>query len=82
MTQSEEYYCTSCGGTDIAIEAYCQWDVTTQDWAYLDLRDEALASCGDCYSETTAFRPITDVKTLAQIAIKKEEANDSRLPKL
>ena len=75
----EEFYCTTCGGTDIQAEAYCYWDVAAQTWAYYEVVDEGFDFCADCEEQTAgSFRPITDVKTLAQIAIKKEEANEAR----
>ena len=72
----EEFYCTDCGGTDITAEAYCYWDNVEQNWAYYEVVAEGYDYCVDCEDQRTgAFRPITDVKTLAQIAIKKEEAD-------
>jgi hypothetical protein len=83
MRPLEEYYCTSCGGTNMAVEAYCSWDNVEQKFVHDETADEGHDYCGDCEDHAQGdFRPITDVKTLAQIAIQKEEANDSRLPKL
>jgi hypothetical protein len=74
MTQPEEYYCTDCGGTDITVEAYCSWDNVEQKFAHFETADEGYDYCADCEDERKgAFRPITDVKTLAQIAIVKSE---------
>jgi hypothetical protein len=74
MTQPEEYYCTDCGGTDITVEAYCSWDNVEQKFAHFETADEGYDYCADCEDERKgAFRPITDVKTLAQIAIAKSE---------
>lgn len=80
MTQSqpEEFYCTTCGGTDITVEAYCYWDTAEQKFAHFETVDEGYDYCTDCDEQTAgSFRPVTDVKTLAQIAIKKEEANEA-----
>jgi hypothetical protein len=78
MTQPEEYYCTDCGGTDITVEAYCSWDNVEQKFAHFETADEGYDYCADCEDERKgAFRPITDVKTLAQIAIQKDEANEA-----
>ena len=76
MTQPpEEYCCTDCGGTDITVEAYCYWDNVKQDFADFEVAAEGWDYCADCEDRATAeFRPITNVKTLAQIAIKQEEA--------
>jgi hypothetical protein len=74
----EEFYCTDCGGTDITVktEAYCHWDNVEQKFVHFKTADEGYDYCTDCADQATgAFRPITDVKTLAQIAIKKDEAN-------
>ena len=75
MTQPQEYYCESCGGTAITAEAHCYWDNVKQDFSYYDVADQGYDYCADCEDRTaTEFRPITDLKTLAQIAIKREEA--------
>jgi len=71
----EEYYCTDCGGTNITVEAYCYWDNVTQTFAHFEAADEGWDNCTDCGHDGADFRPITDVKTLAQIAINREEAN-------
>jgi hypothetical protein len=74
MIPPHEYYCTGCGSTDITCEAYCYWDNVTQKFAYFEVVDEGYDYCGDCEDRSTgAFRPITDTKTLAQIAIQKSE---------
>ena len=74
MMQPEEFYCTICGGTDITVEAYCFWDNVEQKFAHFEVADEGYNHCADCEDQAcTDFRPITDVKTLAQIAIKKSE---------
>jgi len=73
MRPPEEYYCTICGGTGLTVEAYCRWDNVTQTFAHHELADEGYDYCRDCNDQCRGdFRPITDVKTLAQIAIKKE----------
>ena len=71
----EEYCCTNCGGTDITVEAYCYWDSVAQMWVHDQVISEGYDHCMDCDHERGEFRPITDVKTLAQIAINREEAN-------
>jgi hypothetical protein len=74
MTQPEEYYCTSCGSTDVIAEADCYWDNVTQKWAGFEVVYEGSDWCEACSSQRTgAFRPISDIKTLAQIAIVKSE---------
>jgi hypothetical protein len=76
MTQSqpEEFFCTDCGGTNIIAEATCYWDITTQKWAHFEVADEGWDNCADCGHDGADFRTITDIKSLAQIAIKKQEA--------
>ena len=70
----EEFYCTTCNGTDITAEAYCVWDSVEQKWAHYEVVEEGYDYCETCMDQTTgSFRPITDVKTLAQIAIKQNE---------
>jgi len=77
MTQSqpEEFFCTECDGTDIVAEALCYWDITTQKWSYYEVMVEGYDYCHDCNDRRIGdFRSITDVKSLAQLAIKKQEA--------
>jgi len=79
MRPPEEFYCTGCGSTDMTSEAYCYWDNVTQSYADFEVVDEGNDWCEACSSHRTGdFRPITDLKTLAQIAIKREEANEAR----
>ena len=74
MRQPKEYYCVGCGSTDIIIEAHCYWDNVTQGYADFQLSDEGRDWCTECEDQSTgAFRAITDIKTLAQIAIVKSE---------
>ena len=76
MKPPEEYYCTNCGGTTVVTEAYCHWNPVNQCWELDTVMDGGYDYCNGCADETNgSFRPITDVKTLAQIDIKKEEAN-------
>ena len=78
MTQPQELYCKTCGGTNVTSFADCGWDVVTQSFSFFDVRSED-DYCADCEDRATGeFRPITDLKTLAQIAIKQEEANEAR----
>jgi hypothetical protein len=77
-TALDEFYCTDCGGTDITVEAYCSWDNVEQKFAHFETADEGYDYCADCEDQRKgAFRPITDVKTLARIAIQKDEANEA-----
>lgn len=74
MTQPEEFYCTYCGGTDITAEAYCYWDNVQQKFARYHKTEEGYDHCATCEDQAqSAFRPITDVKTLAQIAINQND---------
>ncbi|MDB4725586.1 hypothetical protein OAF44_03595 [Akkermansiaceae bacterium] len=76
----EEYYCTNCGGPNITVEAYCVWDNVEQKFAHFETADEGYDYCADCEDQAHGdFRPITDVKTLAQIAIEREEAREKAL---
>jgi len=78
-TQPEEYYCTVCGGANMTVEVSYYWDNVTQTFAPFETADEGRSKggsyCAECGHVSANFRPITDVKTLAQIAIKREEAN-------
>jgi hypothetical protein len=71
--QPGEYYCTDCGGTNIVAEASCSWDITTQKFSHFEVSDGGWDSCADCGHDGADFRRITDVKSLAQIAINKQE---------
>ena len=73
MTQPEEYYCTACGSTAVVSQAECKWDNVTQDFTGFYVADEGYVYCTECGHDGAEFRPITDVKTLAQIAIIKSE---------
>jgi hypothetical protein len=73
MTQPEEYYCTACGSTAVVSQAECKWDNVTQDFTGFYVADEGYDYCTECGHDGAEFRPITDVKTLAQIAIIKSE---------
>ena len=67
-----EYYCTACGGTGIIMDATCHWDTTKQEFVDLCVSDQDIQWCYTCEAETTVDeRQITDVKTLAKIAIHK-----------
>ena len=69
--QPYEYYCLKCGGTDVSTDAVAYWNREEQKWDQ-DFRDYEY--CSDCEDECrTDQRPITDVKILAQIAIKNAE---------
>lgn len=74
----QEFCCTACGGTNVVAEAYCSWDRLEQMWVHEEFVDEGYDHCADCENSAAEFRPITDVKTLAQIAINREEANEAR----
>ena len=70
--QPIEYYCLRCGGTNVDSEAWVSWNRAEQKWEIDDHRD--YDHCHDCEDEcSTADRPVTDVKILAQIAIKNAE---------
>ena len=78
MNAPIKYVCDFCGADDTAhTEGFLDWDVPSQNWVFSGHTDAPLwCACGgdNCFTET----PVTDVKTLAQIAIKQEEANEAR----
>ena len=78
MNAPIKYVCDFCGADDTAhTEGFLDWDVPSQSWVFLAHGHSPFwCSCGgeDCFTET----PVTDLKTLAQIAIKQEEANEAR----
>ena len=72
MRKPLENYCTKCGNTEIISEATCSWDVVTQDWTNYEVElHDGNDECAVCYSKKCEFRYVTDVKTLAKIAIHK-----------
>jgi hypothetical protein len=74
--QPYEYYCLTCGGTDVETDAFANWNRVEQKWEY-DFRD--YEHCGDCEDDcNTDQRPITDVKILAQIAIKNADLQSAQ----
>ena len=75
---NEEFYCTSCGGTDLIAGAYSNWDVAEQRFVLHSVDDEN-DYCNDCSKRVFGeFREVTNVKTLALLAIHKE---GTRCPK-
>jgi len=69
----KELYCPDCGGTDLTVDGYCNWDVVEQKFVlYGPSRDE-YDFCEDCSVHVhSEWREVTDVKTLARLAIHKE----------
>ena len=75
----EEYYCERCDGTDITTSTHadCRWDVVKQDFVEFSLYDEGTDYCNTCKGESDCYwREVTDVKTLAKIAIHKGDNHD------
>jgi hypothetical protein len=77
----EGFYCTTCDGTNIQVEAEAEWDAVRQEWQIFDITLDGSWFCSDCDGQCDAdFREITDLKTLARIAIHTEEQkNEQRL---
>ena len=66
----KEFYCTDCGGTNLTADAYCNWDVVKQTFVLHSASRDSYDYCNDCGEEVGAdFREVTDVKTLAKLAI-------------
>jgi len=66
----KEFYCTSCGGTDLTADAYCscKWNVEEQKFVLHSEHRSENDYCNDCSEHVHAdFREVTDVKTLAKI---------------
>ena len=50
MAKRITYVCHRCGSSDVAIDAWAEWDVQAQDWV---LRNTSTSEfCDHCYSET------------------------------
>ena len=73
----EQIYCTECGSTDIVYDADCKWDVVKQDFVDFDPVGRSSQFCRICADEVFCeWREVTDVKTLAKIAIHKGDNHD------
>lgn len=63
----KEFYCPDCGGTDLTVDGYCNWDVVEQEFVLNSVRD-SYDFCNDCDDQVYGdWREVTDVKTLAKI---------------
>ena len=66
---SKEFYCPDCGGTNLTVDAQCNWDVVEQEFV-LDSFLDGYDFCNDCAEQVNGdWREVTDVKTLAKLAI-------------
>lgn len=78
MTEFEvpqQHVCPHCGGTELTVEAYADWDVVKQCWDF-EITAGSNDWCSDCQTNVLGtFIPVDDVKTLALIAIYQEENN-------
>ena len=73
----DELYCKHCGGTDVISEGYVVWDAVTQKFDFDSACDEGTDYCTTCDGESNCYwREITDLKTLAKIAIHKGDNHD------
>ena len=67
----KEFYCPTCGGTNITSDARCKWDVVEQKFVLDYASRDEYDYCNDCNDQVDAdFREVTDVKTLAMLAIR------------
>ena len=69
---TNEYACDQCGSTKVSVRAWFDWDIIKQEW----VRDYSSDTtwCDDCGDDLPiTARPITDLKTIAQIAIAREK---------
>jgi len=78
-----ERYCTDCGSTDVELDATCKWDAVKQEFVDYSPGASGIVAdvlkgledqwCNTCSKKTTAeVRYVTDLQTLAKIAIHKE----------
>lgn len=74
MTTPYKLACSRCGSTEIESQAVCYWNEVTQSFSDFRVEDGGSDVCTDCGGYRAEFLPVTDVKTLAQIAIMKQEA--------
>lgn len=50
MAKRITYVCHDCGSSDVALEAWAEWDPDTQDWVLRNVSTTAF--CDRCYCET------------------------------
>lgn len=50
-----EFYCETCGSTDIGIDACAHWDIPSQKWEFTSTYDQTW--CSTCGSEMIGERP-------------------------
>ena len=71
----KDYYCTECGSTDVVHTMDCRWDVVKQDFVDFDLQERRF--CRTCEAGVYCdWMEVTDLKTLAKIAIHKGDNHD------
>ena len=49
-TKRVTYVCHQCGSSDVAIDAWAEWDIEKQDWVLRNISTTEF--CDNCYSET------------------------------
>ena len=73
----QKWICTECGSDNVVSMAHAEWSTEDQRWILDDLCErpdvDYCSDCGD--SRTIDLVDVTDLKTIAQITIKKGAAN-------
>jgi hypothetical protein len=90
MTQSVNYVCEMCGGTNVETRAMVAWNVADQEWYIVKVKplgeifgyhDDICHDCAETGSlETSVLMRHAALKEISISVIKKEEANSE--PKL
>lgn len=58
QTKRVEFFCQTCGSTNIGIDACAHWNTKTQKWEFTDTYDNTW--CSDCGSEMIGERELED----------------------
>ncbi len=72
-----KWICTECGSDNVQSMAHAEWSTEDQNWIISDLCEwDNVDYCLDCEdSRTIDLVDVTDLKTIAQITIKKGAAD-------
>jgi DNA-directed RNA polymerase subunit RPC12/RpoP len=71
MTVPIKFVCNQCGqDNSVHALAYVGWNIETQDWEFEELYDDDVLRCTCGHSNAFREEPVTDLKVVAQHAIK------------
>ena len=54
VKQKIEYFCESCGGTDVLAQGWCRWNMELQEWGFGGTAScDPIDHCNTCEFEAT-----------------------------